>query len=369
MDYTDLYNAIKMKIIATGITLDNLESDETLYYDESGNVKHLVVNGGSLNADSDTVFVLGGVQAEESISLSDLKTRLGKLPTTEIKASRDLKGDFADILKKDNFRQILELIQENGWHIHFDAIHVLYYGFVDIIDSIDGTEMSPQDFKAELYQVLRKDVDKTIDHFKKYKYPNIKNSQKVEFLDGIISMMDEHIQELASKLLVNPLLMLLKTLFVKAKSQKYLPFIQDEETHVWVKPFVQFYRQEIIQFSKKHLVFDEEKQVQRILREEDIETDGQSVSNYVFKDSAKDAMIQVSDYVVSIVRKYIMFLDRTQPEVEADIAAFDENQLSNFKLMNSILKDSRDFNPLYFNFIVCINTYKKFQKYIAEYGA
>ena len=165
-----------MKILATGIPLDNLESDETLYYDESGNVKHLVVNGGSLNADSDTVFVLGGVQADETISLSDLKARLGKIPTTEIKANKDLKGDFVAILKKDNLRKVLELIQEKGWHIHFDAVHVLYYGFVDIIDSIDGTEVNPLEFKAVLYLVLRRDVVKTLEHFKKYKYPNIKNA-------------------------------------------------------------------------------------------------------------------------------------------------------------------------------------------------
>lgn len=368
MDYTDIYNAIKMNIIASGITLDNLESDETLYYDESGNVKHLVVNGGSLNADSDTVFVLGGVQADETISLSDLKARLGKIPTTEIKANKDLKGDFVAILKKDNLRQVLELIQEKGWHIHFDAVHVLYYGFVDIIDSIDGTEVNPFEFKAELYLVLRRDVAKTIEHFKKYKYPNIKNTQKVEFLDGIISMIDDQIQELASRQIVKPMLMLLKTLFVKAKSQKNLPFIQEEETHVWVKPFVQFYRQEIIQFAKKQLVFDEEKQVQSILGEEEIVIDDQTVSNYCFKDSADDAMIQVSDYVVSIVRKYIMFLDRTQPEVEADIAEFDETQMSNFKLINSILKESLDYNPMFFNFTICLHTYKKFMKYMAEYG-
>lgn len=32
MDYTDLYNAIKMKTQATGASLNNLVSEETLYY-------------------------------------------------------------------------------------------------------------------------------------------------------------------------------------------------------------------------------------------------------------------------------------------------------------------------------------------------
>ena len=157
MDYTEVYEAIKAKALISGASIEQLESKETLYYDESGNVKHLILKGGSLNAESDTVFVLGGVQAENTISLNDLRLRLGKQPTTELKANRDLKGDFIAILRKDNFRQILELIQEKEWHIHFCAVHILYYGFVDIVDSIKGTEISPGEFKAELYQVLRKD--------------------------------------------------------------------------------------------------------------------------------------------------------------------------------------------------------------------
>ena len=352
----------------SGASIEHIESEETLYYDESGNVKHLILKGGFLNAESDTVFVLGGIQAENTISLENLKSRLGKQPTTELKAKNDLKGDFVAILKKDNFRQILELIQEKKWHIHFNAIHILYYGFVDIIDSIKGTEISPLEFKAELYQVLRRDFVKTINHFKKYKYPNIMDAKKEEFIDGIISMIDERVCELASKCLINPLLMSLKTLVDAAKEQKDLPFIQEEETDVWVKPFIQFYRQEILQFHKKKLRFDEEKQVQMELEKEDLKIDGKLLTNYSFVDSKTDAMIQVCDYVVSIIRKYIIFLDRTEPEVEADIMAFDEAQMKNYKLLNFVLKKSLDYNPMYLNFIVCLHTYKKFMKYITEYG-
>lgn len=181
MDYTEFYEAIKAKALISGASIEQLESKETLYYDESGNVKHLILKGGSLNAESDTVFVLGGVQAKNTISLNNLRLRLGKQSTTELKANRDLKGDFIAILKKDNFRQILELIEEKKWHIHFCAVQILYYGFVDIVDSIKGTEISPWEFKAELYQVLRKDYVKTINHFKRYKYIQIlkKNRRKI----------------------------------------------------------------------------------------------------------------------------------------------------------------------------------------------
>ena len=112
MSYTELYNTIKENTLIQGVSIEHLERKETLYYDETENVKHLILKNGSLNAAFNTVFVLGGIQAEDTISIESLKSRLGKQPTTELKAKKDLKGDFIAILRKDNFRQILELIQE-----------------------------------------------------------------------------------------------------------------------------------------------------------------------------------------------------------------------------------------------------------------
>ena len=76
MDYTEISNSIRMMIIAQGVDDKYIDKEETLYYDESGNIKHLIVKEGKLNADSDTVFVLGGVQVNDIISLEELKTAL-----------------------------------------------------------------------------------------------------------------------------------------------------------------------------------------------------------------------------------------------------------------------------------------------------
>lgn len=70
-----------------------------------------------------------------------------------MKSTKDLKGSFIEILRKDNFRKILQLIQDKGWHIHFCIVQVLYYGFVDIVDSINGLGFAPLEFKAELYKM------------------------------------------------------------------------------------------------------------------------------------------------------------------------------------------------------------------------
>ena len=68
MDYTEFYEAIKAQALISGASIEQLESKETLYYDESGNVKHLILKGGSLNAESDTVFGSSGIWSDAMMS-------------------------------------------------------------------------------------------------------------------------------------------------------------------------------------------------------------------------------------------------------------------------------------------------------------
>lgn len=368
MDYTEISNSIRMMIKAQGVDDKYIDKEETLYYDESGNIKHLIVKEGKLNADSDTVFVLGGVQADDTISLEELKTALGKSLEKEMKSTKDLKGSFIEILRKDNFRKILQLIQDKGWHIHFCIVQVLYYGFVDIVDSINGLEFAPLEFKAELYKVLKKNPNVTVSIFKKYKYPNVATKDIKNFLSEIITLIESVITEDAKKFIINPFLLVLKSCIENAKEQKELTFIQEETAHEWVGEFEQFYKQQILNFPKKNLVFDEEKQVVNQIAGEDIIIDGKTLNNYSFKESGSDAMIQVCDYVVSILRKYIIFLDRLESEVDADIQNFDENQTNNYKLLNRILAVSLDYNPLFVHFVASQHTVAKYHMYIKKYG-
>ena len=363
MDYTEMSNIIRMMMKAQGVDEKYIDKEETLYYDESGNVKHLIVKGENLNADSDTVFVLGGVQADDAISLEELKTALGKSLEKEMKSTKDLKGSFIEILRKDNCRKILQLIQDKGWHIHFIIVQILYYGFVDIIDSIDGLVENPFEFKAELYKVLKKDPNATVSIFKKYKYPNVATKDIKNFLSEIITLIDGVITENAS-----PSLLVLKSYMDRAKEQKELTFIQNETSHEWVGEFEQFYKQQILNFPKKTLVFDEEKQVMSQIAEEDIIIDGKAPDNYCFKESGSNAMIQVCDYVVSILRKYIIFLDRLDSEVDADIQNFDENQMKNYILLNQILADSLNYNPSFVHFVASCHIVDKYHMYIKKYG-
>lgn len=215
-------------------------------------------------------------------------------------------------------------------------MQVFYYGFVDIVNSINELGFAPLEFKAELYKVLKKDPNATTSIFKKYKYPNIATKDIKNFLSEILTLIEDLIADDAKRLMINPFLLVLKSCIEKAKEQKELTFIQEETAHEWVGEFEQFYKQQILSFPKKTLVFDEEKQVMSQIAEEGIIIDGKAPDNYSFKESGSDAMIQVCDYVVSILRKYMIFLDRLEPEVDTDIQNFDDNQMHNYKLLNRI---------------------------------
>ena len=159
----------------------------------------------------------------------------------------------------------------------------------------------------------------------------------------------------------------LTLLLSKAKSKKELTFIQNETPDKWVKMFVQFYSSEIYSYPNKTLVLDTENQVERALKEEPIEINGEKMNNFRFDNSATNPMIQVCDYVVSILRKYFVFIDRTLSDVIADIEAFDELQKENYKLLNRTLKKSLENNPLYFHYIASVEMQNNLNNLMEKY--
>ena len=120
-DIKDLYNRISKFLEIQGYQ-KFLERAETLYYDESGNDKHLIIKGEKLNTNYDAVFVLGGIQSEDSFSIDECKDSLGIDKTKELKAKNDLKGSFLDVLKKTKVTNVLKLIEKKDWHIHFRGV-------------------------------------------------------------------------------------------------------------------------------------------------------------------------------------------------------------------------------------------------------
>lgn len=301
MDYSIIYKMNRMMALAQGVSEEKYDKAETWYYDETDNVKHLVLLPDKrVNASDNACFVLGGIQAEDTITDEELHTALGKEPGRELKSTKDLRGTFEEILRKDVFQKTLELIENKGWNVHFIMVQVWYYAFVDLIDSICDDVLFVHNLKAILYKILKTTPEETVKLFGKYHYPDIKDKDKLAFLEGLEALALQFIgagpnphDKMMSEVLLKKI--------NEAKTKKELIFIQDETPDEWVKMFVQFYSAEIYSYPNKTIVFDAEKQVEKLLTEGTIEVNGKELKNFIFADSATNPMIQVCDYVVSIL--------------------------------------------------------------------
>ncbi|MDO5481913.1 MAG: DUF3800 domain-containing protein [Bacteroidaceae bacterium] len=368
MDYSRVYQLNRLMALAQGVSEEQYDKKETWYYDETDNVKHLVLLPEKrVNASENACFVLGGVQAEDIVSDDELHTALGKEPGRELKSTKDLRGSFVEILRKDAFKRTFDLVESKRWNVHFIMVQVWYYAFVDVIDSICDDVMLAHNLKAILYRILKSSPEETVKLFGKYRYPDIKDKDKIVFLDGLEAKVLKFIGTVP-----NPHDKMMASILVKkineAKKKDELTFIQDETPDEWVKMFVQFYSAEIYSYPNRTLVFDTEKQVEKLLTEDTIEVNGTKLNNYSFSDSATNPMIQVCDYVVSILRKYFIFVDRTLNEIVADIEKFDKQQMQRYRLLNKVLKRSLDNNPLFFHYIASVETQYNINQLMEKYA-
>lgn len=298
MDYTNFYKLSRQIAIAQGVTEEQYDRAETWYYDETDNVKHLVLlDNKKVNANENTCFVLGGIQAENIINDAELHAALGKAPGTELKSTKNLRGDFVDILRKETMTRVLDLINARGWHIHFIMVQIWYYAFVDIIDSIieDVKYLSPM--KDTLYRILKSFSSDTIKLFSMYKYPNIKNYDKESLIEGLIAIINNYMS-VCDNFHHEYIASMIKQSLIHSKD-KELVFLQDEKSNEWVAWFVQFYRAEIYNNPNKTLVMDTEKLVEKEFRDNPIMINGKELKNFRFVDSSKSPMIQVCDSLVS----------------------------------------------------------------------
>lgn len=219
--------------------------------------------------------------------------------------------------------------------------------------------------KSDLYRALKAFPNDTETVLGGNHYPNIKD--KNTFLDGVINIVEKY--KLQSKtLLERKRIEFLEENLRNAKNRKNLSFIQNEKADEWVPAFSGFYKTEIASHPNKKLVMDTEKQVEQAIIKDPIEIGGKVLANYSFVESQTCSMIQVCDYVVSILRKYFVFVDRTQAEIKTDIKSFDDDQMENFKLLNKVLRRSLEHNPLCFHYITCLEMQHNLNELMMAFG-
>lgn len=142
----------------------------------------------------------------------------------------------------------------------------------------------------------------------KHRYPDIKDMESLHsFIKELIVICCNYRVEPNSDLAI--LKKSLLDCLTSMLQQQSAVFIQDEQELVLLKELTEFYKIEIYTWKHSELVFDNESDVVKKLYT-DIEVDGNKLEKYQFVDSKSNTMIQLSDIAISIIAKYLHFIDK-----------------------------------------------------------
>lgn len=375
IDYTEIRRCMKMSVCSQGISPSDIDMSLMLYYDETNNIKKFKLNEEKhkFNAPADTIFVLGGIEGEGSVKIEDLKSLFNLQDSVhEVKSHNIYSGTLADCLKSERLDSFLDLLIDKNWHIHFSSLNVLYWSNVDILDSIDGFDLQmPTNIftlKALFYRIMKSDITSFFNLVLKYRYPNIESQEIPAFMEDLILMCRTY-KDSSHEVGVTQCCMGLIEWLQKASQQEGLVFIQDEEELIMLKELTHIYRSEISTWINSRLIMDNEIDVIYELKKNPISIDGNNVNNYIFVDSKMDTMVQLSDVAVGIVSRYLYFIDQYGTKCEKVITdTFNECQLRVFHKLNTVLKKSRDFNPMFFNQQTSVEYHGLLNKLVDKYA-
>lgn len=369
-----------------GISSTQLESKYYMYFDETNNVKKLNANKNPeqnriLNIDNvKEHFILGGIATKEQdapISLEELKriTRIKQGPQMqEIKSHHIMEGDFLNAIKAPRLTPILELIKQNHWFIHFSDVNLLYYSLVDIIDSLvynssySSMIWNPCIFfgiKDELYRIFNKHLDENLDILMSFDYPDVKKENLHAFRMFLANMTRKYHTEGGK---INNLTELfIKVLIDSDVNNRDLVFVQDEDKGILIDSFKHFYSTRICEFTSSVLTLDNEGDIVASLQETPIIMNGQKLTNYTFVDSKSNTFIQISDIVISIIAKYLEFVDDEWENVKKKLDKLSEVGRKNLSILNEILLYSDSENRLFFEQVERVGVISNFWNAVRAY--
>ncbi len=360
----DVSNVRRMiKILAPTADFD---SSFTFYYDETNNIRKFCVRETGFNSSFNSNFILGGLVYEGSQpDINPLFDRL-KLQKNiaEVKLKHIAKGEFLDCLKSEKLNIFLKSLLENDLYIHYLSLNILYWSIVDIVDSaIVNSEVAMQlglgflnYLKNDLYKLAKLEISSVTELFYNFGYPNLKRESVLEFIEKLTSIFDKYIDIQEFHFGLKSLRQILK----EARKKNSLPFIMDEEDHVLIRNFSQFYLKPIYLFGNSNHIFDNEVNISEIISKYTIIDDSKEIKNYSFIDSQSNLFIQASDIFVGLMGKLSGYINtNTRESIISDFEALSERQLSNVNALMNLIGKSNDKNVA---FLQLIDSYEELAK-------
>jgi hypothetical protein len=328
--------------------LTNVDQPFTFYYDETNNVRRLHLTPEGLNIRSPDCFVLGGIVHRGSprpFDLDALRTQLGLQKTVkEIKLKHLGKGDFLALLASLRVGAFLDWVASEDLLVHYQVIDLLYWSIVDIVDSILTESkawhllaIAPM-IKDSLYTLLRNDIDGTAELLGRYNYPNVGPERRHDFLAELLELV-----ACRGELLDHFSYQMLKGVLQMGAKLDALPYLEDETPNVLIDGFGIFFLNRIITFTSASHILDNEKQIQRFLKERELTYRGKLLAHFRFADSQSEPGVQLSDPITGLLGKLFTYVNRKPPEeIDADLTKLSDVQSRNLASLAMLLDRSTD---------------------------
>jgi hypothetical protein len=336
-----------------------------LHYDETNNVRRLLVTPSGLNVGTPEPFVLGGIARRLPCGMLDYPSLRSALKlqrtTNDLKLNHLGKGDFVQLLGAGKVALFLDWLRDQGLFVHYSVLDPLYWSIVDIIDSIIAAERDIElvaiavQLKDDLYRVLRQDVQRTADLFQRYSYPNVGRQQSIKFAEELLEALDG-----SRHLMADFNFQMLKGVLQLALSLESLPFLEEEKPNVLIDRFSDFYIERICLFKNSEHILDTEPTVRAQFAERTFMDGERVLQNYRFADSHDEPGVQISDVVVGLLGKCFSYLNRTgQGELLATRACLSPVQRASLDTFATLLDKSSDENAAFAHYTLSLEDQRR----------
>lgn len=355
----DWANMRAMMIQAHGIR--RADDKFAFYYDETNNIRKLMLTDDGTNVSDPKNFVLGGIALQEGQALPDiasLRAALGMQNNApEIKFKHVASGNFEAVLASRKMACFLAWLTDRQLAIHYSSINIVYWSIVDIVDSIlankrfESFNFGRREMKNELYRIACMDKPAFLALMKLHGYPDIQRGKVADFFEDVEAFLNLHNPK-ATNLPTN----MLKELVRKAKILTELAFLVDDEADVLIDSFSSFFTMPILLFKNATHVFDREIQIEKSLNAEGFKQRAQNI-DYRFSDSKAEPGIQLADVTVGLIGKYQDFVEAHRlPELLARKRAWSAAQTESFNLLRGLIDHSDDVSNAFIHRVTAMDS-------------
>ena len=293
----------------------------TFYYDETGNCGKLILTDDGVNDETalECDFILGGVAfdgeqcpADTGQLLQDLKLQSS---IKELKFRHMTRGgkSFLEFMGNSRVTTYMEWLHNSGLYIHYATVNSLYYGLVDLVDSI--WEYRPefafnfewvQYLKSELYNFCIEYLDEVLPLLYKYQFPNISREDKRAFCfffcDFIQSYNDDTTEAGFG-------MEVLRQMLKDVGRHGDISLLYDNDSNILVSEYYAFYLSRCYTYKNAKHYFDFEKVIKAKMDETELMNNSVPFKNYEFVESKEIELIQISDVFVGVLSRVFRYLD------------------------------------------------------------